>query len=286
MQRERTAAPGDKASPPGNDPWYFQRWAYSQKLGNSTRKLVLGALATMADSETGSCFASQDRLANYAECSVRTVHDHLKAMEAAGLLERRRRSSIHGYRLADMFLLLAPGVTEWPDDTPVSLPADSASSSPAQGLPEVQAAEQERPLTTHREGELTDPSLSENSNVKTLSSMAVGNASREADAERELFDYWRERCNHNPAKFTTERRRKVKARIGEGYTVAQIRQAIDGAARGAYVNDNGHRFDDLELICRSGSKLEQFIARATGNAPAAHPASVQIARWQAMKEAA
>jgi hypothetical protein len=79
---------------------------------------------------------------------------------------------------------------------------------------------------------------------------------------RELFELWRQRCNHPDAKFTAERRAKVQARLKEGYTADQVRAAIEGAARGAFVNDAGTRFDDLELICRSGSKLESFVKRS------------------------
>ncbi len=38
------------------------------------------------------------------------------------------------------------------------------------------------------------------------------------------------------------------------------------AARAAFVNDDGKRFDDFELIFRNGSKLESFIQR-TGDQP-------------------
>ena len=79
----------------------------------------------------------------------------------------------------------------------------------------------------------------------------------------ELFGYWQAACKHPTAKLTADRLRKVTTRLREGYTVEQIRTAIDGAARGAFVNDAGNRFDDLTLICRNGSKLEDFIARAT-----------------------
>lgn len=77
-----------------------------------------------------------------------------------------------------------------------------------------------------------------------------------------LIDYWKARCRHPGAKATRDRRQKVAARLREGYTPDDIRTAIDGAAIGAFVNDAGTRFDDLELICRNGSKLESFIERA------------------------
>jgi hypothetical protein len=78
-----------------------------------------------------------------------------------------------------------------------------------------------------------------------------------------LFAYWQRTCGHPQARPTRERTSKVKARLKDGYTPEQIRIAIDGAARAAFVADNGKRFDDLELICRTGAKLEDFIDRAT-----------------------
>lgn len=87
----------------------------------------------------------------------------------------------------------------------------------------------------------------------------------DARTARELFEYWQQRCEHPQAKPTRERLAKVRSRLREGYTAEQIRAAIDGAARAAFVNDAGKRFDDLELICRNGSKLEDFIARPATN---------------------
>lgn len=81
-----------------------------------------------------------------------------------------------------------------------------------------------------------------------------------------LFAYWQEQTKHPTAKLTDDRRARVETRLREGYTPEQIRQAIDGAARGAFVNDTGKRFDDIELICRTGSKLEGFIERASSTA--------------------
>jgi hypothetical protein len=80
-------------------------------------------------------------------------------------------------------------------------------------------------------------------------------------AARDLFAYWQDRCGHPHAKPTRDRLAKVQARLREGYTPEQIRQAIDGASVAPYVDDNGKRFDDLELVCRNGSKLESFIGR-------------------------
>lgn len=82
----------------------------------------------------------------------------------------------------------------------------------------------------------------------------------------ELFRYWARECDHATAKPTPDRITKVLARLREGYSAAEIRKAIDGAKHDAYETE-GKRFDDLELICRNGTKLEDFIQRgqrATG----------------------
>jgi hypothetical protein len=83
----------------------------------------------------------------------------------------------------------------------------------------------------------------------------------------QVFDRWQERCDHPQAKLTADRRAKVKARIREGRTLEDFFAAIEGAARAAFVNDEGKRFDDLELICRSGAKFESFMARAVSQPP-------------------
>lgn len=103
------------------------------------------------------------------------------------------------------------------------------------------------------------------------------------DPVRCLFDYWKATCRHPQALPTRERLAKVRARLGEGYTEDQIRQAINGAARAAFVNDAGKRFDDLELICRNGSKLESFIDRADGPNVVALPRAAALERADAWK---
>lgn len=92
-----------------------------------------------------------------------------------------------------------------------------------------------------------------------------------------LFAYWQQECHHPQAKLTADRRRKCEARLREGYTEQQGREAINGAARAAFVNNEGKRFDDFELIFRSGSKLESFIERAR-LAPAANGHSAVSSR--------
>lgn len=77
----------------------------------------------------------------------------------------------------------------------------------------------------------------------------------------ELFQYWARTCQREKARPTDERLRAIRARLQEGYSAVEIRAAIDGAAVGAFVNEQGKRYDDITLICRNGAKLEDFIGR-------------------------
>ena len=64
--------------------------------------------------------------------------------------------------------------------------------------------------------------------------------------------------------FSDQRRRAVKGRLKQGYTVDQLKQAVDGCKASPYHqggNPDGKIWDDLELICRDASKVDSFISQ-------------------------
>ena len=83
-----------------------------------------------------------------------------------------------------------------------------------------------------------------------------------------VFEYWQTVLNHPTAKLTPERKRSIESRLKDGSSPAQITQAIDGCCNSPHhmgENDRNAVYDDLTLICRSGSKLEQFIGYGATN---------------------
>jgi len=79
---------------------------------------------------------------------------------------------------------------------------------------------------------------------------------------RQLFDFWQDELNHPRAKLDSKRRRAIKARLKDGYTVDDIQKAITGCKHSPFhqgENDNKSVHDDIELICRNAVKLDQFI---------------------------
>lgn len=123
-----------------------------------------------------------------------------------------------------------------------------------------------RPVTkchVNRTGQLTSASQKK-SNAELRSAVA------------ECFAYWQDRCGHHQAQLSADRRGKLEARLRErrshqdgdlSAAIADVRLAIDGATHAPFIGENGKRHDDIELICRSGSKLEDFMQRATLTRP-------------------
>lgn len=82
---------------------------------------------------------------------------------------------------------------------------------------------------------------------------------------RRIFDYWRTRSQHSQAKLGEKRRKAIASRLKEGYSTDDLKRAIDGCMASPWhqgQNGRKRKYDDIELICRDASKVDQFIALA------------------------
>jgi hypothetical protein len=84
---------------------------------------------------------------------------------------------------------------------------------------------------------------------------------------REVYAYWLDSMGKDPkrCKLTSERANRVRARLREGYSLEDVKLAIDGCRATPHnmgQNEQRQPYNDLELICRNGSNLERF--RSTG----------------------
>lgn len=82
-----------------------------------------------------------------------------------------------------------------------------------------------------------------------------------------VFLYWVDTMEKAPGstRLTKARHRLITARQKEGYSEEQMRQAIDGCRASPHhrgENETGTVYDSLELILRSGAKVEQFMGYA------------------------
>lgn len=82
------------------------------------------------------------------------------------------------------------------------------------------------------------------------------------DDVREVFAYWQGQRGHERAKLDDKRKKAIKARLKDGYTVGDLFNAIDGISRSTYhmgQNDSRAVYDDIELICRTAVNVDKFI---------------------------
>ncbi len=195
------------------------------------RRLVLLVLADKADDDGTKAYPSVETIAREARMSERGVRYALRALEESGAVQRL---GVHSYTGTHEYRVVM--------GQPLPPPGGKEQQVGGQGATEMVSQIAPEPSFNH-----PDP-LSPSDSVV-----------------RDLFDYWVKTCGKAPAstKLTDDRRRRVLARLKDDYTPEQIKAGIDGAAAQPFVNEQGRVFDDLELICRSGSKLEDFIARAT-----------------------
>lgn len=112
-------------------------------------------------------------------------------------------------------------------------------------------------------------------------------ADQHATAFDQVFRYWQGRMGHPQAK-PGPRRSKVLARLREGYSVDQLRMAIQGCAASPHhmgENATKTRYDDLTLICRDGAKVEFFMGIAKERGATRDEAPIDAARAKLEAEA-
>ncbi len=92
--------------------------------------------------------------------------------------------------------------------------------------------------------------------------------STNVDFVSEIFDFWIVTMSKNTSstKLTSKRKKAINARIKDGYTIEQIKDAILGCSNDLFSmgqNDRNKPFNDIELICRTGEKLESFLSNVS-----------------------
>jgi len=147
-------------------------------------------------------------------------------------------------------------------------PVNSANPEETQKEPKPNPEEtgskaNQEPVTSNHQPSTSNQELSSS---KDLSPKAD-------DPAMEIFEFWKiTMSKSNQTIFTKERKKRVADRLKEGYTVEQIKSAIQGCSvtphnNGTDPDGNGQRYDDLELICRTGGNVERFASKLTSAQP-------------------
>lgn len=193
-----------------------------------TVKYVLVCLADTANDD-GYCWPSISKISKKTLIKRSAIFTALNILEKSGFIKRANVINPKtGKQTSNDYWLNLPSVILAATDTV----HDVDGGSPRYGRDTVHDVD-----TNHH---------SEPSN-KSLNTCEV----------REIFEYWREKSNHPKAKLDDKRKRAIERTL-KNYSVAEIKQAIDGCLLSEYNRENG--FDDIELICRNSSKTDRYIA--------------------------
>jgi hypothetical protein len=174
-----------------------------------------------------SCWPGQKALSELIGCSERSLRAYLTELAVRDLVRVERR----GMGLTNLYILVA------------------SDRKPASGQDRQRASDQDRQPAS---GPVEEDSVKEDS----ITSHQLG------EQIREVFDHWRTKMIHPRAKLDSSRRSKITARLKDGFSVEDLKLAIDGCAASAWhmgENPSNKRFDDIALICRDAQKVEGFM---------------------------
>jgi uncharacterized phage protein (TIGR02220 family) len=95
------------------------------------------------------------------------------------------------------------------------------------------------------------------------SQISVEPQSRISNNIQQAFDHWIQVMEKKAGacKLTAKRKSLITARLKEGYTLDDLKQAIEGCRNSKYhrgQNDKGTVYDSIELIFRDGGNVERF----------------------------
>ncbi len=225
-------------------------WVMADRNLTMAEKVLYGRILGLSDKH-GYCYASNNWLGEQVGMDGRSVRRSVTSLQAKGYVRR----VVFGADNRTSKRAIYPRMATLHPQDPESSPQDTMSSPPRTDCPPPQDIESSQ---VRDEGE--------------------SNRGTHTDVQQ-VFEHWQQVTGKHKAKLTNDRKQKVQARLREGFSVDELKEAVDGLAKSAWHqgdNPQGKRYDDLALVCRQGSKVEQFIELArTGGGNGANRQSSQ-----------
>jgi len=85
------------------------------------------------------------------------------------------------------------------------------------------------------------------------------------ESVNEIFTHWKTTHVHPQARMDDKRRKLIISRLGNGYSVDDLKDAVTGCKYSPFHqgdNDRHQKYDSLELILREAGKIDGFIRLA------------------------
>lgn len=87
---------------------------------------------------------------------------------------------------------------------------------------------------------------------------------------RDVFEYWKNTTNRQKSRLNQDKKRKITARLREGFTVAQLCRIVDWSQTDPYYmgdNDRNKRYDTISTLFRNSERVEDLLERSNKTIP-------------------
>lgn len=238
---------------------------YDKNL-SPTLKLLYAELTALSN-KYGYCFATNSYLADLFTCSIRSIQNYLLLLKK--------------YKYIDVILIYAENsnevigrriyIQELSETTKKNIEKEIKSdgglvknSSP--GLMKDSSPGGEE-IFTYNNIILKDLDLDLDLNKKSMSSseldVSISKSSKTVKPEiQEVFDYWKIKMSKKRAVLNKTRIGKINARLNEGFSVEELKQAVDGAAKSDFYMGRGDFevvYNDITTIFRDDGQITRLI---------------------------
>lgn len=98
---------------------------------------------------------------------------------------------------------------------------------------------------------------------KPLATPKLSKPQQESNAVLEVFKFWQKETGRSKTRLVPERRDKIRARLRQGFTIQDLKDAVTGATLSEHHSKN-QEWLDITTIFKNGSVVENHIARKRG----------------------
>lgn len=257
---------------------YTQAWQLD--ISRPEREILL-ALCDHADDTGENCYPRPEYLqwkTGYSEQQIRRL---VRLLEQKRIIETVSKGNGRG-NYSQYIIRLEKGIKklgfqDWLEQKRQAerVLKTGAKGSQNEALPETKGLHSEpvKGITTVEKGNIPDvkATKAEQKDTRykeepheTVLETKEEPVSRMRDRVKEVFEYWQVVMGKQKSTLTPERQKKIEDRL-YSRSVDEVKLAIDGCRGSPHnmgQNDRNTEFNDIELICRNETKLEQFIERA------------------------
>lgn len=228
-------------------------WLLTNVQQPPTKKMILWTLGDLANHDGSGAWPSNDTMAECVCVDRRTIQRNLRELERDGYIVDEGKSPA--------------GTTCWRVVVPWYEDPESGDGNLPPAENEGAASDPDGGGTVPPEP-VPDPAHKVSTDVETPVQQQLLDGEQPppgaftADLVKQVFDYWREVMGKTGnVVLNAKRRDAIKQRLREGYTVEDLKLAVDGCKNTPHnmgQNDRGRPFNDIELICRNGPNVERF----------------------------